>query len=67
MDVFERCLQLDKPLALLMSNFWLNSVGPCRLFKDRELQLLMFDKRIQYDKATLYTHLFFLRNRHIKS
>ena len=50
MDVFERCLQLDKPFALLMSNFWLNSVGPCRLFKDRELQLLMFDKRIQYDK-----------------
>ena len=51
MDVFERCLQLDKPFALLMSNFWLNSVGPCRLFKDRELQLLMFDKRIQYDKG----------------
>ena len=51
MDVFERCLQLDKPFALLMSNFWLNSVGPCRLFKDRELQLLMFDKRIQFDKG----------------
>ena len=50
-EVFERCLQLDKPFALLMSNFWLNSVGPCRLFKDRELQLLMFDKRIQYDKG----------------
>jgi len=44
-------LQRDKPFALLMSNFWLNSVGPCRLFKDRELQLLMFDKRIQYDKG----------------
>lgn len=56
MDVFERCLQLDKPFALLMSNFWLNSVGPCRLFKDRELQLLMFDKRIQYDKGEV-SHL----------
>lgn len=51
MEVFERCLQLDKPFALLMSNFCLNSVGPCRLFKDRELQLLMFDKRIQFDKG----------------
>ena len=51
MDVFERCLQLDKPFALLMSNFGLNSVSPCRLFKYRELQLLMFDKCIQYDKG----------------
>ena len=51
MEVFERYLQLNKPFALLMSNFWLNSVGPCRLFKDRELQLLMFDKRIQFDKG----------------
>ena len=40
MEVFERYLQLNKPFALLMSNFWLNSVDPCRLFKDRYLQLL---------------------------
>ena len=56
MEVFERCLQLDKPFALLMSNFWLNSVGPCRLFKDRELQLLMFDKRISMTKGEV-SHL----------
>lgn len=48
--IFERCLQFGKPFALLMSNFWLNSSGPCRLFKNRELQLLLFDKRIQYNQ-----------------
>jgi len=51
MEVFERYLQLNKPFALLMSNFWLNSVDPCRLFKDRYLQLLMFDKCSQFDKG----------------
>ena len=43
--------QIWQDVFVLMSNFWLNSVGPCRLFKDRELQLLMFDKRIQFDKG----------------
>lgn len=32
-----------------MSNLALNDSFPCRLFKDKELQLLMFDKRIQYN------------------
>ena len=47
--VFERCLSFGKPFALLMSNFWLNDTAPCRLFKDKELQLLFFDKRVQYN------------------
>jgi hypothetical protein len=47
--VFERCLDFGKPFALLMSNMWLNDSAPCRLFKNSELQLLMFDKRIQFD------------------
>ena len=48
-DIFERCLNFDKPFALLMSNLWLNDSAPGKLFKDKELQLLMFDKRIQFD------------------
>lgn len=46
--IFERCLSFGKPFAMLMSNFWLNDTAPCLLFKDRELQLLLFDKRVQY-------------------
>lgn len=47
--IFERCLAFRKPFALLMSNFWLNDSAPCRLFKERELQLLLFDKRVEYN------------------
>ena len=32
-----------------MSNFWLNDASPCRLFKERELQLLLFDRRVEYN------------------
>lgn len=49
--IFRRCLSFGKPFALLMSNFWLNDMAPCRLFKDKELQLLLFDRRIQYDSS----------------
>lgn len=31
-----------------MTNTWLNDAAPKQLFKDKELQLLMFDKRIKY-------------------
>lgn len=47
--IFERCLSFGKPFALLMSNFWLNDTAPCRLFKETELELLLFDKRVQYN------------------
>lgn len=45
---FERCLQLNKPFALLMTLTWLNDSAPKKLFKDRDLQLLMFDRRIEF-------------------
>ena len=32
-----------------MSNTWLNDSAPKQLFKDKDLQLLMFDKRIKYE------------------
>lgn len=31
-----------------MSNVWLNDSAPKQLFKDKQLQLLMFDKRIRF-------------------
>lgn len=47
--VFERALSFDKPFALLMSNTWLNDSAPVKLFKDKGLQLLMFDKRMKFE------------------
>jgi len=45
---FERAISFGKPFALLMTNTWLNDAAPKQLFKDIGLQLLMFDKRIEY-------------------
>ena len=47
--IFERCLTFGKPFALLMSNTWLNDSAPKQLFYDKDLQLLMFDKRIEFN------------------
>lgn len=46
--IFERCLGFNKPFALIMTNTWLNDSAPKQLFKNRDLQLLMFDRRIKY-------------------
>lgn len=45
---FERALSFDKPFALVMANTWLNDSAPKQLFKDKDLQLLMFDKRMKF-------------------
>lgn len=45
---FERALSFNKPFALLMSLTWLNDAAPKQLFKHKELQLLMFDKRMKF-------------------
>jgi len=45
---FERALSFNKPFALIMSNTWLNDAAPKQLFKNIDLQLLMFDKRIRF-------------------
>lgn len=47
--IFERVLSFNKPFALLMSNTWLNDAAPKQLFKDKQLQLLMFDERIKFE------------------
>ena len=46
--IFERALELGKPFALLMTMTWMNEAAPVQLFEKRGLQLLIFDKRIEY-------------------
>ena len=45
---FERALSFCKPFALIMTNTWLNDSAPKQLFKEKDLQLLMFDKRMKF-------------------
>lgn len=47
--IFERALSFNKPFALIMSNTWLNDSAPKQLFKEIDLQLLMFDKRMKFE------------------
>lgn len=53
--IFERALGFKKPFALLMSNTWLNDAAPKQLFMEKDLELLMFDKRIQYNDCQKIT------------
>lgn len=46
--IFERALSFGKPFALIMSNTWLNDSAPKQLFMRKDLQLLMFDKRMRF-------------------
>lgn len=47
-QIFERALSFNKPFALLMSLTWLNDSAPKQLFAEKDLQLLMFDRRIKF-------------------
>ena len=47
-QIFERAMSFGKPFVLLMTNTWLNDSAPKQLFMKKDLQLLMFDKRIVY-------------------
>lgn len=46
--IFERALSFNKPFALIMSNTWLNDSAPKQIFKDKDLQLLMFEERMKF-------------------
>lgn len=41
-------MSFNKPFALVMTNTWLNDSAPKQLFKEKDLQLLMFDKRMKF-------------------
>jgi len=47
---FERALSFNKPFALIMTNTWLNDKFSKWVYHEakREMQLLMFDKRIHF-------------------
>jgi len=47
-NYFERALSFNKPFALIMTNTWLNDSAPKQLFAEKDLQLLMFDKRMRF-------------------
>ena len=47
-DIFKRCLSFNKPFALLMACTWFNDSAPYRLFHDKDMELLLFNRRIQY-------------------
>ena len=47
-QIFERALSFNKPFALIMSNTWLNDSAPKKLFKEKDLQLMMFEKRMEF-------------------
>lgn len=47
--IFERALSFNKPFALIMANTWLNDSAPKLLFMEKDLQLLMFDKRMKFE------------------
>lgn len=54
-QVFERALSFGKPFALLMSLTWLNDSAPKQLWSERDLELLMFDKRIKFGQGNKIT------------
>ena len=53
---FERALSFNKPFALIMTNTWLNDAAPKQLFKHKELQLLLFDKRMKFINNGIIEH-----------
>lgn len=50
-QIFERALSFGKPIALLMSNTWLNDSASKTVFQNagRNMELLMFDNRIRFN------------------
>lgn len=46
--IFERALSFNKPFALIMSNTWLNDSAPKQIFKEKDLQLLMFEEQMKF-------------------
>lgn len=46
--IFQRALSFNKPFALIMSLDWLNDTAPAQVFEGKDLQLLMFHKRMAF-------------------
>ncbi len=59
-EIFRRALSFNKPFALLMTILWLNDGIPAKIFKEKNLQILSFDKRITYKNCTLKRKINFM-------
>lgn len=46
--IFERALSFNKPFALLNSVLWLNDTTPTKIFKNKNLELLLFVERMTF-------------------
>ena len=66
-EIFRRAISFNKPFCLLMSLTWLNDRTPKLLFKNIELQLLMFEERMEFknhnkEKSINFSSAYFCRN-----
>lgn len=50
--IFRRALSFNKPFCLLMNIAWLNDSAPVEEFWGKDLQLLLFKKRMQFKTST---------------
>ena len=63
--IFAKAISYGVPFALLMSNTWLNDSAPKKLFKDIDLQLLMFQERMVFkgmSKKITFSSSYFCRD-----
>ena len=66
-EIFKRLISFNKPFAILMTILWLNDNAPFYLFKDFDLQLLMFNRRCEFknqptDKMINFKSAYYCRN-----
>jgi hypothetical protein len=52
LEVLDRLYQIDKPFAMVLGLPILNYQEVCEFFLDKELQLLIVDKKVSYDGNT---------------
>ncbi len=51
-EVIQRLIELDRPFAMILPLVWLNDKSCSEAFKDKQMQLLIPDKRINFDNSS---------------
>lgn len=51
-EVIQRLIELDKPFSMLLPMTWLNDQNCIEVFKNKQMQLLIPDKRINFDNSS---------------
>ena len=59
-QIFKRALSFNKPFSLLMTITWLNDATPANIFKDKELQILSFNERMEFTNRSRKKKINFL-------